>query len=306
MEIGAFVRYNIEEFMFEGGDYMKKITLVISCIFLCMVLTGCGGKSNAESLASFGKEQFLENDYDTLIQDLREKSGLDDLEATVSISYDYENDYDKEQKFLSANCVLHFRSDDIDDYYTTDYNSNASEQLAKVLNGLKFVYDDNKIFKYTNLDGTVVLHIPNGRSLVYITVKTSNERTYELSCVTDWDTVMIDDDYVYMKEVRNDYTTSSNDNSYTGAYDATLKYSGTDGVLICVSEDAMDRFMTAVNNGNEGTLEELFLDGQCAYTEQGTKCNIVDRKLTKCQVKLLDGSYSGNTVWVVIEALQEE
>lgn len=291
--------------MFEGGDYMKKKTLVISCIFLCMVLTGCGGKANAESLASFGKEQFLENDYDTLIQDLRRKSGLDDLEATVSISYDYEDDYDKEEKFLSANYVLDFRSDYIDDYYTTDYNSNASEQLAKVLNGLKSVYDD-KIYKYTNSDGKVVLHTPNRSSSVYITVKTSDERTYELSCVTDWDTVTIDDDYVYMKEVRNDYTASSNNSSYTGAYDATLKYSGTDGVLICTSEDAMDRFMTAVNKGNEGILDELFLDGQCAYTEQGTKCNIVDRKLTKCQVKLLDGSYSGNTVWVVIEALQEE
>lgn len=104
----------------------------------------------------------------------------------------------------------------------------------------------------------------------------------------------------------NEENISSISNAYTGAYDATLKYSGTDGVLICTSEDAMERFMTAVNNGNEGTLQELFLNGQCAYTEQGTKCNIVDRKITKCQVKLLDGTYAGNTVWVVIEALQEK
>lgn len=105
------------------------------------------------------------------------------------------------------------------------------------------------------------------------------------------------------------YNNSSDEStipSYSGLYDAELKYSGTDGVLICVSENAMERFMSAVNNGNDGSLQELFLDGQCAYTEQGTKCNIVDRKLTKCQVKLLDGIYAGNTVWVVIEAVQEE
>ena len=119
----------------------------------------------------------------------------------------------------------------------------------------------------------------------------------------------IGDDIASVKE--REYTAGSSSSSsttpsYTGAYDATLKYKGTDGVLICISEDALERFMTAVNNGNEGTLQELFLEGQCAYTEQGTKCNIVDRKLTRCQVKLLDGSYAGNTVWVVIESLQEE
>ena len=102
------------------------------------------------------------------------------------------------------------------------------------------------------------------------------------------------------------YAPVSSVSSYTGAYDAVLKYSGTSGVLICISEDAMERFMTAVNNDNEGTLQELFLEGQCAYTEQGTKCNIVDKKFTKAQVKLLDGSYAGNTVWVVIESLHEE
>lgn len=110
------------------------------------------------------------------------------------------------------------------------------------------------------------------------------------------------------EEHANSDNNSSDENtipSYSGTYDAELKFSGTDGVLICVSEDAMDRFMTAANNQNEGSLYELLLNGEVAYTEQGTKCNIVDRKFTRCQVKLLDGSYAGSTVWVVIEALQE-
>lgn len=113
------------------------------------------------------------------------------------------------------------------------------------------------------------------------------------------------DDY-FNSETHKEAVKNEVPNSYSGLYDAKLRYSGVKGVLICTSEDAMERYMTALNNGNEGTINELFSNGMCAYTEQGTKCNIVDKKLTKCKVKLLDGSYAGNTVWVIIEALQEE
>lgn len=64
--------------------------------------------------------------------------------------------------------------------------------------------------------------------------------------------------------------------------------------------------MKAVNNGNQGTIDEMTTNGKIAFTERNTKCNIVNKKITKAQVKLLDGSYAGNTVRVVIEALQEE
>ena len=36
------------------------------------------------------------------------------------------------------------------------------------------------------------------------------------------------------------------------------------------------------------------------------KCNIVKKKSTKAQVKLLDGSFAGSTVWVIIESLHEK
>ena len=169
---------------------------------------------------------------------------------------------------------------------------------------LKSAYYENPRYKYTNDKGTVILEITNGVSDV-IHVNTSSGRDYEFSYYVNYDQVKIDGEWVYMEKVR-DVEYASTPNAYSEAYDAKLKYNETDGVLICISEDAMERFMSAVNNGNEGTLEELFLNGQCAYTEQGTKCNIVEKKLTRCQVTLLDGSYAGNTVWVIIEALQEE
>lgn len=64
--------------------------------------------------------------------------------------------------------------------------------------------------------------------------------------------------------------------------------------------------MTALNNGYQGTIDEMTANGEIAFTEKNTKCNIVDKKITKAKVKLLDGSYAGNTVWVIIESLQEE
>lgn len=244
------------------------------------------------------------NDYEVYISYLREKNGLNDLDIELHIGYDYEYDYDKEHKELFARGHLTFISDEIDNYYTPGSKKSELKDLATVLNKVKSVYYENPRYKYTNKKGTVILEISNGVSDQFC-VKTSSGREYDFLYYVDYDQIEIDGEVVYMEKVRDEnYSAASS--SYTGAYDATLRYSGTDGVLICTSEDIMKRFMTAVNNGNEGTLQELFLYGQCAYTEQGTKCNIVDKKITRCQVKLLDGSYVGNTVWVVIESLQEE
>lgn len=286
---------------------MSKIRQKIGILFVLFTsifLAGCGAESNAEALATYGEEQFLANDAEEYTKKLREACGLSDLGIVTNVNYYFEYDYDEETKKLYAECHLSFTSDEIDNYYTTEYNEKSSEELAEVLNKLKSAYYEEPSYTYTNENGTVVLKITNGVSSE-IHVKTSSGRDYSLDFYVDYDKVEIDGEWVYHKEARNDYTSTST-NSYTGAYDAKLKYSGTDGVLICISEDAMERFMTAVNNNNQGTLEELFAEEQVAYTEQGTKCNIIEKKFSKAKVKLLDGSYAGNTVWVVIESLQEE
>lgn len=228
------------------------------------------------------------------------------MEANLKINYNHEYDYNKKSKTLYAEGKLSFTSDEIDDYYTVGKRQDELKDLAKVLNNLKSAYYENPKYEYTNNKGTVILKISNGVSDEF-TVTTKAGREYNFSYYVNYDNIEVDGDLVYIEKARNDnYSTSSSTNSYSGSYDAKLKYSGTEGVLICTSENAMERFMSAVNNGNEGTLQELFANGQCAYTEQGTKCNIIDKKITKCKVKLLDGSYAGNTVWVVIEAVQEK
>lgn len=149
------------------------------------------------------------------------------------------------------------------------------------------------------------------KSKVYII--TSNSK-YESTETLD-NYFIKDDQEIYVREEDGSWNgglstsnlfeeASTVDNSYSGTYDATLEY-GSSEVLICASEDAMERCMSAVNNGYQGTLDEMLESGEIAYTPKGTKCNIVDKKITKCKVKLLDGIYAGNTVWVVIESVQE-
>lgn len=289
---------------------MKKFRLKASILFVMfagILLTGCGAESKAEKLEVYAEEQFMANDYEEYITNLREKTGLSDLDIELNVRYDYEYNYDKDNKELLAEGHLSFVSDEIDKYYTVGSKSDELKELASILNKIKDVYNEKPTYTYTNNTGKVILEISNG-VFEHFYVRTTAGREYEFSYSVGYDQIEVDGELEYI-EKNGEYTpnsSSSTSNTYTGTYDAKLKYSGTDGVLICVSEDAMDRFMTAVNNNNQGTLEELFVDGQVAYTEQGTKCNIVEKKFSKAKVKLLDGSYAGNTVWVVIESLQEE
>lgn len=88
-------------------------------------------------------------------------------------------------------------------------------------------------------------------------------------------------------------------------YDAYLEY-GDESVLIGSSKDSLRRYMEALVDGNDGTIDELEKRGEISYTTKGTKCNVIDRELTMCKVKILDGLYKGNTVWVLAESVKEK
>lgn len=271
-----------------------------------LFLVGCGSEANAEKLAEYAKEQFMENDYDDYIKNLREKSGLSDLDIEMNIS-DYYN-YDKKNKELMAQGNLTFTSDEIDNYYTPGSQEEELKDLADILNKLKEAYYEKSRYKYTNSKGTVYLDISNGVSDQFF-VTTSSGREYKFSYYGNYDDIEVDGELVYIEQVRNDdYSTNSSNsvsNSYTGEYDATLEY-GTGRVLVAISKDAMDRYLSAINNENQGTIEEMENSGEIGWTEKGTKCNIVDRGIGTYQVKLLDGLYAGNTVYVVSESVQEK
>lgn len=89
------------------------------------------------------------------------------------------------------------------------------------------------------------------------------------------------------------------------SYDATLRY-GSGSVLVFSSKESMDRFMTAMANENQGTIDEMIASGEVGYVNQDTKCNIVEQHISWGEVKILEGAYSGSTVCVVSEAIQKK
>lgn len=138
-----------------------------------------------------------------------------------------------------------------------------------------------------------------------------NEGTHSMIGISGQMEYYCDEHYQEMKDmldmIEKDVANSSSDSSGNSSlitYDATLEY-GSGSVLICASEEAMSRYMTALDKGNQGTIDEMIANGEIAWTSKGTKCNIVNQKISKCQVKLLDGAYAGNTVWVVSESIKE-
>lgn len=114
------------------------------------------------------------------------------------------------------------------------------------------------------------------------------------------------------KEIYNDYFNSESCKSVQTAkspstpssYDAKLSYNGGDSI-IAIDKESLDRFLTALSNKNQGTLDELFSEKKVSKVPSGTYVNIIEKKLTVAKVKILSGSYEGNVVWTLIESIQD-
>lgn len=98
---------------------MKKYLLILSCALICVCLCSCSyfSEKKAEALKEYGKEMFMENDFENYRQSLR-NCGLIDLDFDTYFSYELEEDFDSEVNHLTLKCRLYsFKSDKIDSYY---------------------------------------------------------------------------------------------------------------------------------------------------------------------------------------------
>jgi hypothetical protein len=87
-------------------------------------------------------------------------------------------------------------------------------------------------------------------------------------------------------------------------YDAVLDFDN-GNALIAIDEETLDRFMDALVRGEVGTINELYENHKVAEVPKGTKVNIIERKLTRAKVRILDDIYKGNEVWVLIESIKD-
>lgn len=280
----------------------KKTIFIIGLVLIvfALIIVIFVSKNNTNKT----KKELLQLADNSFYADFEEyKKELENYPIEIAASYEL-----KENKFedgvLYLICDLNYTSKDLDVYSDVSYGSQEAEELCFMLKDISSKGDN--FYNYSSESGKVNIEMSyNDNDFI---ISDNNNVEYKYSKTSSFDELIIAGETKFMNFGENTQTSShsSSSSSYTGTYDAKLEYEGTEGVLICVSEDAMDRFMTAVNNQNDGSLYELLLNGEVAYTKQGTKCNIVNRKFTRCQVKLLEGAYAGSTVWVVIEALQEE
>ena len=129
-----------------------------------------------------------------------------------------------------------------------------------------------------------------------------SKKCLECGCYIDEDAMFCID--CLAKAINSQSAESGNGSSVT-LYDATLSY-GSGSVVVAIDEEALDDFFDALVGKNEATLQELFDSGKLGETPRGTKCAIMKTGITRYKVKLLDGPYEGNTVWVISEAVQKK
>ena len=189
-----------------GGTTIKKTICGVLIICIMLLLVACG-RSKAESLANFGEAEFLAHDFDDYLERLQE-CGLSDLVVEASTSYDYEYDYDKENKILNLRCVLtNFTSNEIDKFYTTDYDSAIARSLAELMIAIENACEPTK-YTYQMDDGSTVVVSVSGPSNE-LHIHASSGRDYEYSFYVSYDNILIDGDYVYMEQSRDESGASS-------------------------------------------------------------------------------------------------
>lgn len=103
------------------------------------------------------------------------------------------------------------------------------------------------------------------------------------------------------KEIGKDYESKK----IITEFDAILNYDNGSSI-IAVSEDALDRYIQALVDKNEGTIAEMRNSFKISFVPKGIKVNIIEKKATVAKVKILDGIFAGNEAWILIESVDEK
>lgn len=281
-------------------DKMMKVIIIIVGILCIIILVLLYNKMKLK--------EFLNNN----IMRINEK--VDDYFSFISntMGYDIYGEYNvTEYKFVKkgefiVKLEITYKSSDFNKYAKVKKDDKLAQDLYWSMNAIYF-YQGDYDMSFDAGDGTVIKleMVSSGDDDFTIYDDKNTKYSFSRTGIAEKN-----DDIVYVTwghTTKNHSNDSINNTEDLGekSYDAILKY-GSGDVLICVSEDAMSRYMTALNKGDEGTIEEMQSNGEIGFTAEGTKCNIVERKATKYKVNLLDGAYAGNTVWVIIESVNEK
>lgn len=171
------------------------IILIVLAILVIYMVTCYANSVKVKGLAEFAKNQFLSNDFEPFMDTLCEQ-GFSDLSAKVSFYYNEETGYDNDNKTLYLTCRLDkLVSDEIDKYYTTEYNGSDGKKIAILMQKTKNAWEAEYLY-ITEQGEKIILNIQKPSH--YITIFTSSERKYEYTFgFIDTVRVEIDGEWVY-------------------------------------------------------------------------------------------------------------
>lgn len=181
-----------------------KFIIVLCLIILCFVLfmvfyknSSIEKTTNVKELAEYGENQFLENDFNLYLEDLRNK-GIKDLTAEVDFKYTEKNNFNREKKILYINCYLNFYSDEIDKFFTTNFGEEKCKKLLKIMYNMLEVM--TKEYTYSTEQGEkVIINISYDGEFEILSQKGYSYKIIakDYSSYADLD---INDELVYLEE----------------------------------------------------------------------------------------------------------
>ena len=77
-------------------------------------------------------------------------------------------------------------------------------------------------------------------------------------------------------------------------------------MIVASSIDNLDSYLSYLSKDDKDSIWAQLLNGEVAYVDSGTKVNILQNKIATTKVRILEGTYKGNEVWTVSEAVHKK
>lgn len=92
--------------------------------------------------------------------------------------------------------------------------------------------------------------------------------------------------------------------TYVGVGDEGLLFSESASPYVCVTEETLDKLIDASVANDEIGFNQIFTSGAVFAVAQNTKVLVIDKKLGKCKVRILEGPHYTEIGWVITELVK--
>ena len=76
------------------------------------------------------------------------------------------------------------------------------------------------------------------------------------------------------------------------------------GVVVAVTKEAMDEYISALSKNNKDTIQSLYSLGYIAKIPEGTKVDVIEAGISVSEVRILEGIYKGYNFYSINECIE--